>query len=74
MDEPIILRRSGETAFAISPDDADQGLRLGIPPPHLIPRNGEAVVAGGAASRTMKWHEPGLMVRDGATRLLTMRD
>ena len=36
MDEPIILRRNGETAFAISPDNADQGLRFGvsIPAPH----------------------------------------
>jgi hypothetical protein len=29
MDEPIILRRNGETAFAISPDVVDQGLRFG---------------------------------------------
>ena len=27
MDEPIILRRNGETAFAISPDHVDQGLK-----------------------------------------------
>jgi hypothetical protein len=40
MLEPSILRRSGETAFAISPDNADQGLRFGIPPPHLILRSG----------------------------------
>jgi hypothetical protein len=36
MDEPSILQRNGETAFAISPDNADQDLRFGIRPPQLI--------------------------------------
>jgi hypothetical protein len=48
MVEPIILRRNGETAFAISPDDADQGLRFGIP--HRISSRATAkLVAGGAS-------------------------
>ena len=34
MDEPTTLRRNGETAFAISPDNADQGLRFGMPVVH----------------------------------------
>jgi hypothetical protein len=29
VDEPSTLQRNGETAFAISPDHADRGLRFG---------------------------------------------
>src|SRR5215216_5761207 len=49
MDHRSILQRNGETAFAISPDNAEQGLRFGILPPHLILRSGVF-----AASRRMK--------------------
>jgi hypothetical protein len=48
LDEPSTLRRNGETAFAISPDNADQDLKFGIPPPHVILRSGVF-----AASRRM---------------------
>jgi hypothetical protein len=34
MDEPTIFRRNGETAFAISPDNADQDLKFGMPVVH----------------------------------------
>jgi hypothetical protein len=36
VDEPTILQRNGETAAAISPDSAEQDLRLGVqvPAPH----------------------------------------
>jgi hypothetical protein len=35
VDEPSTLQRNGETAFAISPDNVDRGLRFGAARPDL---------------------------------------
>jgi hypothetical protein len=65
MLEPSILRRSGETAFAISPDNADQGLRFGMPVVHRRTATGWSRVPD-AVQRVSDAPQSRTASRDGA--------
>jgi len=51
MGEPSTLQRNGETAFAISPDNADQGLRFGMLVVHRRSGHGMLSCPGRGAAR-----------------------